>query len=73
MLGAVGVGCVVGAVGVTGARQARWVWRVRWVQWRRRARRAAAAGVEAYIGFYPPLHSAPTSEVPGHPYVRAIA
>ena len=28
MLGAVGVGCVVGAVGVTGARQARWVWRV---------------------------------------------
>jgi hypothetical protein len=26
--------------------------------------------VEAYIGFYPPLHSAPTSEVPGHPYVH---
>ena len=28
------------------------------------------AAVEAYIGFYPPLHSAPTSEVPGHPYVH---
>ena len=46
MLGAVGVGCVVGAVGVTGTRQARWVWQERWVQRRRRVRRAAVAGLQ---------------------------